>query len=273
MLPSIIGFLLLAAAFVAYWVARNKGYSGILFAVVTLFFPVMLIVAYVLPDKSRETKKAEIQRRFEESIEKQEREMAQMCARIRELEGQQPVQSKSTSKPVPKAEPKPTSAPRLTRENITADQVVLQQHSMELYRDKNYKLALPYFVQLAEAGHLDSQMYAAQMFYQGQGTDVNYEKALYWYERAAELGQPIAQSNVATMYKDGQGCTADLKKALYWKEKAAEQGNPDVQLAVGMMYELGQGTHVDLQKARYWYEKSAAQGNANAQKLLDGMNY
>lgn len=180
---------------------------------------------------------------------------------------------KPETKPAtPRTVPKPTAAPRLTRENITADQVVLQQHAMECYRDKNYTLALRYFVELGKAGHMDSQMYAAQMYYQGQGCEVNYKEALYWYERAAELGQRVGQSNVAKMYKDGVGCSADPAKALCWYEKAAEQGDDNAQLWAGMMYELGQGCTKDTKKACYWYEKAAAQGNANAKKLLSNMN-
>lgn len=277
---------LFGSAFVTYWVGRNKGYSGVLFSILQLFFPIMIVIAYMLPDKSRETKRAEVERRFEESMRKQDREMEALRARIRELEKQQkPAAKESKPAELPKEETtkqsqpvvksklaKPASKPSTEEEK---DIQMTYIEGVQAYRmgPNVHDIALASFRRAAEKGHLNAQMYCAQMYYAGEGCrgEPQYDKALYWYERAAEQGQKTAQSNVATMYQKGTGCTVNMEKALYWYEKAGEQGDDDAQLWAGMLYELGNGCIKDTKKARYWYEKAAAQGNERAKKLLSNM--
>lgn len=173
---------------------------------------------------------------------------------------------KPAEEPQPKTEPKPESA--LNRENITAELVELHHFALKAYNKKEYFQALEWFEKVAKAGHLESQIYCAQMYYRGQGCEVDYEKAFYWSEQAAAQGSRTAQSNLAVMYREGKGCNVDLEKSLYWYEKAAEQGDDNAQFWAGMMYELGHGCTEDAKKARYWCEKAAAQGNEKAKKLL-----
>ena len=286
--PVLFALLLYGgAAFITYWVSRNKGYSGFLFAFLQMIFPCMIIVAFLLPDKSGETKRAEVERRFEESMRKQDREMEALRARIRELEQQQkPAEKASKPAELPKEETRKQSQPVVKSKPVqpNAEQGAEDEKDIQMtyiegvqaYRmgPNVHDIALASFRRAAEKGHLNAQMYAAQMYYAGEGCrgEPQYDKALYWYERAAEQGQRTAQSNVATMYQKGTGCTVNMEKALYWYEKAGEQGDDDAQLWAGMLYELGQGCTKDTKKARYWYEKSAAQGNEKAKKLLSNMN-
>ncbi len=283
-MSAIFGLILIIAIYVSYRVAKNKGYSGVLFGIGAFLFPFLALIVFALPDKSQAMRREAMERDFEASFEQQQRKLDEMSARIRELESQQaPAQAGAkeelAQKPADDYQ-EPTEkefAGRKFKLNVEsegdmADLIVELDFAEKWYREEHYILALPYFRKGAKAGHLRSQMYYAQMLYHGQGCDVDYEKALFWYERAAEQGEPVAQGNCSAMYKVGEGCEVNHEKALYWKEKLAEQGDDEAQFWVGTMYELGQGCDIDLEKARYWYEKSAAQGNANAQKLLDGMD-
>lgn len=272
-MEAIFWILLVAAVYVSYRVAKNKGYSGILFGILTPFFPILVIIVFLIPDKSAELRKAQIDRDFENSFvsddntknkstvnreEKSEATVQKSAATVAEIK--RPTSSSSD-------QPRRTS----TKREVTADLIAGYEHAVACYRDKQYFLALPHFIKMAETGHLLSQMYCAQIYYQGQGCDPDKKKALYWYEMAAEQGELLAQNNCSYMYKTGEGTSINMEKAFYWKKKAAEQGDSDSQYQLGMMYELGQGCNTDPDTAKIWYEKSAAQGNPTAKKLLEGI--
>ncbi len=249
--------IMLAIAYFGYRVSKNKGYNGILFGIGTLIFPLLLIVVLILPDKEKSSKRNKSAKVYAESLyEQQAKEKSEVKASSTKTESNRTMPVAGTKSPY---------------KEVTADTVVNHEYALKFYNDGIYTEALRLFISVAETGHVESQMYCAQMYYQGQGCTADKEKALYWYERAAEQGQTLAQNNCSYLYESGIGCTVDLKKALFWKEKAAQHGNPDDQFKAGMMYELGQGCSVDLNKAAYWYSKAASQGHADAKRLLDGM--
>lgn len=250
--------VMLAIAYFGYRVSKNKGYNGILFGIGSLIFPLLLIVVLILPDKEKRSNSKRAERGYDESLyEQRSKVKAGVSASTPRTESKRTMPVAGTTSPY---------------KEVTANTVVNHEYALKFYNDGIYTEALRLFISVAETGHIDSQMYCAQMYYQGQGCEADMEKALYWYERAAEQGQVLAQNNCSYLYSSGIGCAADLKKALYWKEKAAEHGNADDQFKVGMMYELGQGCSVNLNKAAYWYSKAAEQGHADAKRLLDGMN-
>lgn len=164
--------------------------------------------------------------------------------------------------------------------------------AIEQYEKKNYDLALPSFLVLAERGNAEAQFYCGQMFYYGLGMDKeDHKKGFDWYKKAAEQGHEKAQAclneetdkafqkTAETRYKNAVSGseTHDYDIELQYFLPQAEQGDAEAQFKCGKIYEdrandislhvfSGKSTAFDDQKqSASWYEKAAVQGHAHAQ--------
>lgn len=97
----------------------------------------------------------------------------------------------------------------------------------------------------------------------------NHKMALYWYLKVAEKGYASAQFNVGNMYYNGLGAGKDTNRAFSFYLQSAKQNFVEAQYNVGLMYELGEGVLKDEAQSFYWYGKAAEQGHQKAQKALE----
>jgi TPR repeat protein len=167
----------------------------------------------------------------------------------------------STSSPVAKEDPKAKEA--------TENAAELYRKGEERYKAKDYKAALTYYRQAADAGYADAQSNLGYMYENGRGVTKDYAEAVSWYRKAADQGHAYAQFSLGYMYENGYGVTKDNAEAVSWYRKAAAQGHASAQYNLGIMYEYGDGVTKDNAEAVSWYRKAAALGHAVAKKVLE----
>lgn len=103
------------------------------------------------------------------------------------------------------------------------------------------------------------------MYYNGEGVDLNYKEAVRWARQAAEAGQAQAMANLGVMYENGHGVLKDYVKAVEWYRKAAEMGLIDSMISLGQIYSSGGfGLEKDDIQAARWFLKGAEAGSARA---------
>lgn len=83
------------------------------------------------------------------------------------------------------------------------------------------KSALSVWLSQAQAGDSQAQVYVAEIYEKGLGTEPNNAEAAKWYEKAAVQGSSRAQVSLGYLYEKGLGVPADPKKALEWYRRAA----------------------------------------------------
>lgn len=83
----------------------------------------------------------------------------------------------------------------------------------------------PDLEKLARDGDADAQYQLAIRYETGtHNLPQNWNLALYWFKQSAQRGHILAMQNLAHLYQDGVGGIAvDQKTARYWREKAASQ--------------------------------------------------
>ncbi len=138
------------------------------------------------------------------------------------------------------------------------------EKGIKLYKNKEFKEALPLIEKEAKSGNAEAQFILAKMYDFGEGVNKMPQKALYWYEKSAEQGNPKAQNNLAYMYSNGEGVNKSIKKAFILYSLSANQGLSAAQFNLGLMYSKGKGIDQDYKKALFWYKKSAEQNYTKA---------
>lgn len=129
----------------------------------------------------------------------------------------------------------------------------------------DYRLALHWFRQAAERGHVAAQFNVGVMYTYGDGAPQDFILAVEWYRKAALQGYARAQSNLGVMYAKGYGVPQDIKEASEWIRRAAENGNVIAQNTLAFMHEIGLGVPQDFKLAVTWYRKAREPGNGNEQ--------
>ena len=99
----------------------------------------------------------------------------------------------------------------------------------------------------------------------------NYREAVKWYWEAAEAGNADAQYELGCCYNYGQGVLNNYGEAVKWYRKAADQGNAFAQYSLGLCYTNGKGVEQDQAEAAKWYRKAADQGDEKAKEKLESL--
>lgn len=94
----------------------------------------------------------------------------------------------------------------------------------DAYQSGNYKIALQYWLPLAEQGNANAQLNVGLMYDIGQGVPVDQMRAATWYRQSAESGLAAAQYNLGLLYRDGEGVEQNSQLSNDWLERAAGQG-------------------------------------------------
>jgi TPR repeat protein len=173
-----------------------------------------------------------------------------------------PISASAPSTPSPAAKEDPKA------KEATEKAAELYRKGEERYKAKDYKAALPYYRQAADAGYADAQNGLGYMYRWGNGVNKDDAEAVSWYRKAAAQGHAVAQTSLGIMYELGEGVTKDNAEAVSWYRKAAAQGYARAQYFLGFMYHNGYGVTKDYAETASWYRKAAAQGYADAKKAL-----
>lgn len=168
---------------------------------------------------------------------------------------------------------------------------------------KDYRRALAYYLQAAEAGHILAQRRAGEMYMVGKKIGKNVNEATKWSTLAAEQGDIVAHYQLGDCYWEGKKQDKNrafdhyflaakagyipaqqrmgeiihakgidnkrLAEALEWVESAAEQGNTEMQFQLGEMYRMGDKK--DTTRAFKYYKMAAEAGYEPAQFELGRM--
>ncbi|MCF6248988.1 MAG: ankyrin repeat domain-containing protein [Desulfobacula sp.] len=137
--------------------------------------------------------------------------------------------------------------------------------------DKNYKIALNWFLKAGTHGHAKAQDKIGYMYEMGYGVKRSDAIAAKWYGKAAKNGYKFSQNTLGLFYKNGWGVTKNYPEAMKWFQKAADQGYAEAQYNMGLMYDHGQGILENDALAVKWYKKTADQGHHKAQSNLGFM--
>jgi hypothetical protein len=100
---------------------------------------------------------------------------------------------------------------------------------------RNHTKAARLFCLAAERGHIDSQAFLAECYFEGNGVPQDYGKAVEWYQKAAAEGNPLgqgnlsrAQANLGLAYLCGKGVSKNKIEACKCFKLAVEQGDKEV---------------------------------------------
>ena len=135
--------------------------------------------------------------------------------------------------------------------------------------NQDIDLAVEYYTQAAEQGHMSACLNLGIMYHFGVGVPQSPEREMKWFKAAAELGGVCRGcSMVGVMYGQGQGVEQDFAAAFRWYYKAALLGDMYAMGNIGYMYEQGEGVDADEAKAIEWMQHSAKAGYEPAQDWL-----
>ena len=147
--------------------------------------------------------------------------------------------------------------------------------SEEFYNDKEYFLAIPCYIELAELGQKKAvNKLISILNLRNDDVELLRDDILTAINKAAEMDCDIAvkyvkQENISIEKEENSSITE--KKYFELKLEEARQGNIDAQFEVGSMYYRGDDVQQDYLLAAEWYQKAADQGDDNAQRLLARM--
>lgn len=128
------------------------------------------------------------------------------------------------------------------------------------------------FLQGAEQGIASAQLFVAQCYANGDGTEKDLAKALSWFEKAAAQGVPYAQYSCAMLYLTGQDpIKPDPAKGMEWLKKAADSGLPEAKTDLGLSYLEGRNIEKDEQKGLELIEQASDMGYPHAQSMMAGV--
>ena len=152
-----------------------------------------------------------------------------------------------------------------------SDNRISENNGVNLYKAKQYEMALPLLEKAANAGDPQAPFYLGIMFDEGSGVIKDQKKSFEWFEKAAKNGNTDAFFVIGSRYLYGSGVEKDYKEALKWYKRSVEEGKKDdktIYFMIGSMYYNGLGTLKDTSEAAKWYEKAAEKGDAFSQAML-----
>lgn len=209
---ELLPLIFLLPMVVSFWAGRKRGYSGLLMALITFVFPLMVVFVFFLPDRNEMKRNA------------QTRNIREGAASL-DLRARDELQRTSTSDLF-----------------VRGIKNALEENDVE---------AMSFFLEAAKRGHADAQAICGERYMEGKGCTADVKQALYWHEKAAEQGVLRSQKACASLYAkeffhkekalywyrkvaeqgaaDAQYMYAvlvdDPNEARHWMEQAAAQGH------------------------------------------------
>ncbi|MDR0611836.1 MAG: hypothetical protein LBG58_17145 [Planctomycetaceae bacterium] len=136
---------------------------------------------------------------------------------------------------------------------------------------KWYRKAAEQYRKAAEQGHIETQCFLGELFYNNEIGDE--KEAVKWFRKAAEQGFAPAQDKLGRCYELGNGVPINYKEAIKWYRKAAEQGYAAAQRTLGDCYKDGEVVDKDYAEALKWYHKAYKQSGSSITAIAIGDCY
>ncbi len=176
---------------------------------------------------------------------------------------------------------------------LTVDKIYAQaEHYL---KEESRELAIPLFLQCAEAGHVKSMKKLAELeypdalnafdwkrraaenddidsirevawtYYDFRGLKTDFlSRAVNFFKRGAQLNDRQCIYQLAILHEQGEGVEKSLRKSFEYAKQAAELGHIDAMNAAGNFYLRGGIVEKNFEEAFKWHLKSANAGNADA---------
>ncbi len=129
--------------------------------------------------------------------------------------------------------PSNAAAPSKSNKNLSKEQWYFEGNK---YFDggslpKNYKKAVEYYQNGAQAGDRYSQERLGYCYETGKGLPIDLSKALLWYTKAANQGLNIAKDAVARLEQQCVEIAPDVRNEAFENLKETSNGNPNISIS------------------------------------------
>ena len=138
-----------------------------------------------------------------------------------------------------------------------------------LFPKQDFKKAMYYFEQAADAGHPKAIGCIGVLWLNGLGVEKNVQKGLAFLEKSATLGEVHSQYNLGLIYRIGEDVEQDLTKAEFWFKHSAERGLAAAQIDLGILYIKGEGIEADFSESFKWILLGNMNGDERGERLKD----
>lgn len=135
------------------------------------------------------------------------------------------------------------------------------QRGIELYNQKNYSGAIPYFQRAAKTGSLTALDYLGCMYANGQGVKQDATIALNLFKKGVERNYAPCIYDMGKLYEFGIGVKKDLVKAYSYYKKAADLNYAEAEYEVSIRKKDGIGTEKNPEEAFQYAERAANHGS------------
>lgn len=126
-----------------------------------------------------------------------------------------------------------------------------------------------WFLDAAEAEHLDAQYMVAMAKQLGRGTGKDTLGAIAWLEKAAKQGHPRSQYQLGLTYLNGNGVEKEQIWGRQWLEQAAHHNHRDAQILLAALFRKGVGGTANEIEAWRWLQRAEAGGHPAAKRAKD----
>lgn len=152
----------------------------------------------------------------------------------------------------------------------------------KFYLAKDFKNALPYFIEPAARNYAPAQHALGLLYEKGErGVPKDEQESFRWYTKAANAGYTSSRYNLARLYFYGSGTAKDYQLALFWCEMATTIVNivgktvlQNAQRLMGDIYDIGgHGVEKNDVNAIEWYTKAIENGNTYSHHVIGAIYY
>lgn len=108
---------------------------------------------------------------------------------------------------------------------------------------KNYETSFKLFEKAAVQNERVAQRQLAMLYQRGNGVSKNLKVAFEWYQKASVNGDHVAMVNMGTMYEFGTGIPQNQDLAIIWYKRAAAMGNLQAKENLKILFDQGVNIH------------------------------
>ncbi|MEO6995519.1 MAG: tetratricopeptide repeat protein [Lacunisphaera sp.] len=165
--------------------------------------------------------------------------------------------SSSSSAPPPAPSEEAVNLAKAQQGSIPAMKWLAQRYSNGRTHEASVA-AVSWYEAAANAGDIESMMWAYYLQMTDQSGVKNVPKAIQWLKRAADAGDHNGLDQYSLRLHDGAGVPVNLAEAFRYRLKYAESSNDyySAHMQVAQMYATGEGVEKNPAKAIEWYRKS-----------------
>lgn len=130
--------------------------------------------------------------------------------------------------------------------------------------EKDLTKAFECYLKAAEQNSIESINKIGDMYYDGLGVERDYDQSFMYHERAANLGFVDAIYKLGIHYYNAEGCKKDIKKSLQYYQDAANLGYAPAEYKLGNCYNGVYGIDKNVKLSQQWLIKAAIDGSEEA---------